>query len=56
VGEAGLISFAPEVVLPAGIPSNAATDAEARASAEVQPLGEKLLDQASLLKNAHKSQ
>jgi len=54
-GQAGLIGFAPEAALPAGTPPNAATDAEARASAEVELLGGKLLDQAPLLKNAHKS-
>ena len=56
VGEAGLISFAPEVALPAGTPPNAATNAEARASAEVELLGGKLLDQVPSLKNAHNSQ
>jgi hypothetical protein len=55
-GQAGLISFAPEVALLAGTPPNAATNAEARARAEVELLGGKLLDQAPLSKNAHKSE
>jgi hypothetical protein len=55
-GEAGLISFAPEVALPAGTPPNAATNAVARAGAEIELVRRRQLDQAALLKNAHKSQ
>jgi len=55
-GEAGLISFAPEVALPAGTPPNAATNAVARAGAEIELVRRRQLNQAALLKNAHKSQ
>ena len=55
-GEAALISFAPEVALPAGTPPNAATNAVARAGAEIELVRRRQLDQAALLKNAHKSQ
>ena len=56
VGEAGLISFAPEAALPAGTLPNAATNAVARAGAEIELVRRRQLDQAALLKNAHKSQ
>jgi hypothetical protein len=55
-GQAGLIGFAPEAVLPAGTPPNAATNAVARAGAEIELVRRRQLDQSALLKNAHKSQ